>query len=550
VRSSSDVRWPVRPLSAALTEAYVQQGWWTDDTLGLLVDRSLRATPNALVRVWSETRPWTGTYADLHAEASRLARGLRDAGIEPGDAVAFQLPNWREAMVAFHGLALGGYVLVPIVHIYGHKEVRFILDESKARAYISTDRFGHVDYLDVIDNAEPSTFTDLALHVVVGAEHGNDGRVARMSWDDATRAAASSDNVEPADPNEVCVLAYTSGTTSVPKGVMHTHRTLLAELRHMLPWMTPGMPNLMASPVTHATGMLGAALGPIQLGEDIHLIDRWDPSRALDIVLEAGIGAGTGASVFLASLLSHPDFTPEHAQRIHRVGLGGAPVPRALGERAAAHDIAIIRAYGSTEHPSTTGSSFDDPFEKRVATDGRALPGVEIRLVDDDGYDVATGSPGEIWSRGPDLCVGYVDPALNDAVFDDDGWYHTGDIGIIDVDGYVTITDRRKDVIIRGGENISPAEIEAALSELSEIAEVAVVAVPDARLGEQACAVVRLADETKPIDLATLNAHLERCGLARQKWPEQLMLVADFPRTASGKIRKVDLRQQLRDGAS
>jgi acyl-CoA synthetase len=349
--------------------------------------------------------------------------------------------------------------------------------------------------------------------------------------------------------DDVAVLAYTSGTTGDPKGVVHDHRTMLSELRHMAPYMNPGKPNLMGSPVTHATGMLGGVLGPLVMGEDIHLIDRWDPAHALEVMLKEGIGGGGGASVFLASLLDHPDFTPEHAAKIERVGLGGAPVPVALGERAAALGIAIIRAYGSTEHPSTTGGQFDDPAERRHRTDGRALPGVELRLVDAEGADLPVGSPGEILSRGPDLCLGYTDPALTAAAFDDQGWYHSGDVGVLDEDGYLTITDRVKDVIIRGGENVSPAEIEQALRTLPGVAEIAVVAAPDERLGEHACAVVRMLPGAAPMTLGDLTAHLSGVGLARQKWPEELRLVDDFPRTAAGKIRKVDLRAWLRSGS-
>jgi acyl-CoA synthetase len=552
VRSTNDTRWPVRQAPAALRARYLEQGWWAEDTLGQLVDRSLRAAPDAAVRIWSESRPWHGTYAEIRAEALQLVTALTVAGLEPGDVVAFQLPNWREAVVAFYGLAMGGFVLVPIVHIYGHKEVRFILAESRARAYISAGRYGHVDYLDIVDGAGSSELRDLALHVVVeaaGATGAALARVRRVGWD-VVEGAAPAEPAEAADPDGVCVLAYTSGTTSDPKGVMHTHRTLLAELLHMRPWITPGSPNLMGSPVTHASGMLGAVLAPMQIGQDIHLIDRWDPTRVLDIMLEANIGAGTGASVFLTSILDHPGFTPDHARRMHRVGLGGAPVPPALAERAAAYGIAIMRAYGSTEHPSITGCTFDDPAEKRHGTDGRPLPGVEIRLLDADGAPVATGQAGEIWSRGPDLCVGYTNRALCDGAFDDDGWYRTGDMGVLDADGFLTITDRLKDVIIRGGENLSAAEIEEAIAALPQIAEVAVVAAPDPRLGEHACAVVRLAPEVTSIERGDITEQLERIGLARQKWPEELRVVDDFPRTASGKVRKVDLRRDLRAEAT
>jgi acyl-CoA synthetase len=545
---AQDGRWPRRPVPAALRARYLEEGFWSGETLGALVDRSLRAVPDAGVHVWSESRPWHGTYAELRTDALRLVTVLTEAGLEPGDVVAFQLPNWREAVAAFYGLAMGGFVLVPIVHIYGHKEVRFILRQSGARAYISADHYGHVDYLDIVDGAAPAELAELELHLVVGSAGGAPrGRVTRIPWD-VVDAAAPAAAIGTADCDDVCVLAYTSGTTSDPKGVMHSHRTLLAEVVHIRSWITPGSPNLMGSPVTHATGMLGAVLAPMELGEDIHLIDRWDPERVLTVMLEADIGAGTGASVFLASLLDHPGFTADHARRIRRVGLGGAPVPIALGEQAASHGITMVRAYGSTEHPSVTGSSFDDPAAKRHGTDGPPMAGVEIRLLGDDGEPVAPGRAGEIWSRGPDLCLGYTDPDLTAETFDDDGWYRSGDMGVLDADGFLTITDRVKDIIIRGGENISAAEIEEALATLPQVAEVAVVAAPDDRLGEHACAVVRLAPGVESIELRDVTAELDRIGLARQKWPEELVTVEDFPRTATGKVRKVDLRRQLRAG--
>jgi acyl-CoA synthetase len=537
-------RWSVRRVPPELERAYVDGGWWTDDTLGAMVARQLASHPSSTVAIWSRTRGWRGSYADIDTEARRLVTLLRDMGIRPGEAVAFQLPNWREAVVSFAALALGGYVLVPIVHIYGRKEVGFILEQSGAAAYVSPMAYGHVDYGEIVESAAPAS---LRLHVVVDAARlpPGQGGLARIAWEECSERKPATD-LPSVRSDEVAMLAYTSGTTSDPKGVIHDHRTILSELGHMAPYINPGKPNLMGSPVTHATGMLGAVLGPLVTGENIHVIDRWDPAHALEVMLNEGIGGGTGASVFLASLLDHPDFTPEHAAKMERVGLGGAPVPVALGERAASLGIAIIRAYGSTEHPSTTGGKFEDPPDRRHRTDGRALPGVELRLVDEEGADVPAGTPGEILSRGPDLCLGYTDPALTTAAFDDEGWYRSGDVGVLDDEGYLVITDRVKDVIIRGGENISAAEVEGALQTLPGVAEIAVVAAPDARLGEHACAVVRMLPNAPPPSLGDVTAHLSGVGLARQKWPEELRLVDDFPRTASGKIRKIDLRAWLR----
>ena len=544
----TSTRWPLRRVPPHLERAYVDGGWWTDDTLGAMVARRLAANPDLTVAVWSRTRAWRGTYADVEGEARRIVALLRANGVEPGEPVAFQLPNWREAVVSFVALALGGYVLVPIVHIYGRKEVGFILEQSGAVAYVSPLAYGHVDYAAIVADAAPPS---LRLHVVVGddAPPSLANHVARVPWS-ACGTLAPQRELPRVHADDVAVLAYTSGTTSDPKGVIHDHRTMLAELRHMADYMTAGRSKLMGSPVTHATGMLGAVLGPLVTDQAIHLIDRWDPTHVLEVMREAHVGSGTGASVFLASLIDHPDFTARDAALINRVGLGGAPVPVALGERAAAHGITIIRAYGSAEHPSTTGASFDDSAEIRHHTDGRALGAVELRLVDEDGGDVPVGTPGEILSRGPDLCLGYTDPALTAAAFDDDGWYRTGDVGVLDRSGNLTITDRVKDIIIRGGENVSAAEVENALQSLPGVAEVAVVAAPDARLGEHACAVLRMRADATPPTLADLAAHLASAGLARQKWPEELRVVDDFPRTASGKIRKVDLRARLRAEAA
>ena len=284
-----------------------------------MVARQLASHPASQVAIWSRSRPWRGCYADVDREARRLVALLRERGVEPGEAVAFQLPNWREAVVSFAALALGGYVLVPIVHIYGRKELSFILEESGAAAYVSPLSYGHVDYGEIVASAAPGS---LRLHVVVGPGDGAPGRSgpSRVPWD-ACEARAPAAELPEVPPDAVAVLAYTSGTTSDPKGVVHDHRTLLAELRHMAAYMLPGRPKLMGSPVAHATGMLGAVLGTLVTGEAIHLIDRWDPGHALEVMKEAGIGGGNGASVFLSSLLDHPDFTREHAALIDRTGL-------------------------------------------------------------------------------------------------------------------------------------------------------------------------------------------------------------------------------------
>jgi acyl-CoA synthetase (AMP-forming)/AMP-acid ligase II len=292
--------------------------------------------------------------------------------------------------------------------------------------------------------------------------------------------------------------------------------------------------------------MLGALLIPVIRGVPVHLLDVWDPSMVLDLMIAENLRTGGGAPYFLTSLLDHPMFTPEHLGRMEYQGMGGAPVPRVVMDRATDLGIVIYRMYGSTEHPSITGCTYADPLEKRLASDGRPLSGCEIKLVDALGRQVEPGEPGEILSRGPECFLGYTDPSLTAKQFDSDGWYHTGDVGVMDADGYLAITDRISDVIIRGGENISAAEVEEVLMRLPGVAEVAVVAAPDERLGEHAAAFVRMVEGSPVLDLSEVRDHLDHAGIARQKWPEDLIAVEEFPRTSSGKVQKFVLRDRLR----
>ena len=543
-------RWTLVEPDPGRAAHYLATGLWTDDTLGELLDRRLREQAGLAFQVWSTGRPWSGTVGDVHRAAARFASSLQARGFAAGDVVAFQLPNCAEAAVVFWGAALLGLVVVPIVHFYGPKEVAHILGEARPRAFVTADRFGHVDHLAELA-AVAAADPDLELVAVVDLAGSSSaewppGAVPFADLvADAVEPLAAPVHTDPADP---ALIAYTSGTTANPKGVLHTHRSIVAEVRQLGDIQPPEpRPTLTGAPVGHAIGMLTGLLLPVYRGQAVHLIDVWDPARILDAMVAADLTAGSGATYFLVSLLDAPGFGPEHLEHMRWVGLGGSSVPEAVADRAIALGISVARSYGSTEHPSTTGSPHDLPQDRRKRTDGRPLPGVELRVVDAAGHDLPPGTPGEVLSRGPDLFAGYTDPSLTADAIDDDGWYHTGDVGVLDAEGWLTITDRIKDVIIRGGENISPAEVEGVLLTMPAVAEAVVVAAPDPRLGEHGCAFVRLADPTAPPpSLDDVRAHLDAAGLARQKWPEELRVVADLPRTPSGKVKKHDLRERLR----
>jgi acyl-CoA synthetase (AMP-forming)/AMP-acid ligase II len=524
-------------------QAYVAAGYWTDDSLGSMLRGRLTECPDLPFVVHSAIRPYRGTFADIDDLALRIASGLLAHGVQPGEPVSFQMPSWPEAAATWCAIAYVGAIAVPIVHFYGVKEVGFILKQSRARVHITVDRFGHVDMLGNLEQLRPS-LDALELVFVLGDTPGEHLPLSALT-DHAPLAEPA-----PVDPSEPAVVIYTSGTTADPKGVVHSHRTMGFETRQLAALMSSAAPPiLVGAPLAHAIGMLSGLLIPLWNRQAVHLIDVWDAGRVLEIMLEEQISSGMGSTIFLTSLLDHPTYSAEHAALMPVSGLGGSPVPAAVGERAAALGIASYRSYGSSEHPSITGCRFDEPADKRIYTDGRPMEGNEIRLVDDDGHDVAPGEPGEIWSRGPECFLGYTNPELTAKVFQADDWYATGDIGVLDADGYLTIVDRKSDIIIRGGTNVSAAEVEEVLLHMPGVAEVALVAAPDERLGEHGCAFVRpLPGATSPT-LVEVKDAMEHAGLAKQKWPEEVREIDEFPRSASGKIQKFVLRQRLRDEA-
>ena len=505
----------MRHIPAALAQQYRDSGWWGDDTLGQFVAAQIAHDRDAHFRVHSQVRPYTGTVGDVDLIARRLAAGLRRRGVEPGNVVAFQLPNWMEAAAVFWASAYLGAVVVPIVHFYGSRELRHILTDSNATVFITAEEFGRMRY-------DPDVSARVPIVGVVG-----------VNFDELLDEHPMVGEIHTA-PDTPALIAYTSGTTSAPKGVLHSHQTMTCEAHQLAERQPPDMgPQLTGAPVGHFIGMLGAFLLPLIQRSSIDLVDVWDPGQVLSLMTSDGLHVGGGAPYFVTSLLEHPDFTAEHLAHLRYAGLGGSSIPASVTRTLADLGVTVFRAYGSTEHPSVTTSRYDAPEDKRLFTDGTPPPGVEIHLADD----------GEILTRGPDLCLGYTDRGLTDKVFDEDGWYHTGDIGMLDADGYLSITDRKSDIIIRGGENISAAEVEEVLSTMSDVAEAVVVAVPDPRLGERAAAVLRVLPTTPAPDLDAMRAHCQRHGLARQKWPEHLLTVSDYPRTASGKVQKYQVRR-------
>jgi cyclohexanecarboxylate-CoA ligase len=329
---------------------------------------------------------------------------------------------------------------------------------------------------------------------------------------------------------------------------VHTHQSLRAEADTIAAAheIRAGEPLLLPMPVTHVAGLTYGILLPVTSGVTAVLMDTWDPGRALELVEREHIAVMISTPVFMRTMIDHPRFADTDTSSLRLFSLGGAGVaPAMVREGARELDCWCKRTYGSTEYPTlTTGLLGDDP-ERDATTDGRLIDGAELRIVDPQtGVDVAPGDLGELLVRGPEMFVGYIDPELDTDAFVDNGWFRTGDLARYD-GVYLTIVDRLKDVIIRGGENVSAQEVEALLVTHPSVAEAVCVAAPDPVMGEQVCAFVIAAAGMTPV-LDELRAHLLEQGLARFKLPSRLEVRGDLPRTASGKVQKAPLRDEIR----
>ena len=518
----------------------------------MATDRSLFEAFRDCAEVDAETRliissdnhPADIDLGSLFARGLKVGAHFQRLGIVPGDVIAVQLPNWVEWPITWIGAAFAGAVILPIVSIYGENELGFVLRESGARMLVTPAEWRNVDYVARLNAA--GELPDLRSHVVVGGTR-NDNRI--IAWQDIEAPIAVGDPGA-VGVDDVALLVYTSGTTADPKGVQHTHRSLLSEAASLF-----GVRKVMRSgaffspwPTGHIAGT-SVMLRLLAGGVTSIVMDHWNPANAAELIDRNKAVSFSGTPFHLNGLLDAAEKDGFDLSSLVDFQVGAAPVPPAMIERCAAYGLETYRSYGSTEHPTITYGSAKDPLEKRLTTEGRLIAGCEMRIVDDAGQDVISGGEGEIVSRGPDLFIGYRQAELNEAAFLPGGWYRTGDIGWVDAEGYLHITDRKKDVIIRGGENISSREVEDHLHAHAAVEEAAVVAAPDERMGEIVCAFV----VTRPgaeITIADIGTFFAERGLARQKTPERLVIVDELPRNATGKVLKQNLRRDLKQAAT
>ena len=485
------------------------------------------------------------TLGALVSDAARVAGALQARGIGPGDVVAVQLPGSYEGAIVQAAVSMCGAVLLPVVMIYGPREMGFLLRQSGATAVFLPRAYRGREHAATVLGGLPD-LPALKFAVVVGDAAPPYGAV---SYADLVGRLAAPYRKPGCDPDDRAMLVYTSGTTADPKGVQHSHRSLLAEaMSAVMGEHGAQARHLGLFPPGHIAGLLNLVRILLRAVPTITM-EAWDPAVAARLIDRYQVTSSVGAPIQLSGLLDQQASGAAGLATLREFMCGGAPVPPNLIRRADRAGITAYRCYGSSEHPTISTATITDPLDKRADTDGGIIAGNEVRIVDADGKDVPEGRDGEVASRGPELFTGYTDPALNAQAFLSGGWFRTGDVGRIDGDGYLTITDRLKDIIIRGGENISSAEVEDLLITHPAIAEVAVIPVPDAAMGERVCAVV-VPTRGRSFSIDEARAHFAAAGVARQKTPEMIMIVDELPRTPSGKVRKEVLRARLAGSAA
>jgi acyl-CoA synthetase (AMP-forming)/AMP-acid ligase II len=538
-----------------LQQRWYREGYFGTATLADHMRAGAAAHPNERMIFHSTERPAESNLAEMYARSSAVAQGLWSLGLRPGDVLAIQVPNWLEGAITYQAAMQLGVLIVPIVHIYGPAEVGFILRQSKAKALIVPDRWRTINYLERV-----GAISDIAQleHLIVIQSNGRADSAPLASstlpssiqiHDWATLEHLSSEPLPSTTTcaDDPCLLIYTSGTTAEPKGVLHTHNTLIAEVQSLNEVYVKG-PNAVSMgsfPAGHIAGVLNL-LRMFVLGMSSVILDQWDPVAAASLVAQHRVTQTSGAPFHLMSLIEAARTNGHDLSSLQGFMVGAASVPPSLVEEAERAGIRAFRGYGSSEHPViSSGRPTIDSLLKRATTDGALTPGNEIRLVGEDDLDVGIGVDGEIVARGPEQFIGYNNPSHNVDAFLPGGWFRTGDIGRLDADGYLTITDRKKDVIIRGGENIASKEVEDLLALHPSVLEAAVVGKQDPRYGERVVAFLILRVNTT-IDLAEVQRHFVTLGVAKQKTPEFVEVVAELPRGMSGKVKKVELRQRLK----
>ncbi|EFK7881087.1 medium-chain fatty-acid--CoA ligase [Escherichia coli] len=522
--------------------AYRQQGLWGDASLADYWQQTARAMPDKIAVVDNHGASYT--YSALNHAASCLANWMLAKGIESGDRIAFQLPGWCEFTVIYLACLKIGAVSVPLLPSWREAELVWVLNKCQAKMFFAPTLFKQTRPVDLIlplQNQLPQ------LQQIVGVDKlapaTSSLSLSQIIADNTPLTTAITTHGD-----ELAAVLFTSGTEGLPKGVMLTHNNILASERAYcarlnLTWQDVFM---MPAPLGHATGFLHGVTAPFLIGARSVLLDIFTPDACLALLEQQRCTCMLGATPFVYDLLNLLEKQPADLSALRFFLCGGTTIPKKVARECQQRGIKLLSVYGSTESSPHAVVNLDDPLSRFMHTDGYAAAGVEIKVVDDARKTLPPGCEGEEASRGPNVFMGYFDePELTARALDEEGWYYSGDLCRMDEAGYIKITGRKKDIIVRGGENISSREVEDILLQHPKIHDACVVAMPDERLGERSCAYVVLKAPHHSLSLEEVVAFFSRKRVAKYKYPEHIVVIEKLPRTASGKIQKFLLRKDI-----
>lgn len=522
--------------------AYRQQGLWGDASLADYWQQTARAMPDKIAVVDNHGASYT--YSALDHAASCLANWMLAKGIESGDRIAFQLPGWCEFTVIYLACLKIGAVSVPLLPSWREAELVWVLNKCQAKIFFAPTLFKQTRPVDLIlplQNQLPQ------LQQIVGVDKlapaTSSLSLSQIIADNTPLTTAITTHGD-----ELAAVLFTSGTEGLPKGVMLTHNNILASERAYcarlnLTWQDVFM---MPAPLGHATGFLHGETAPFLIGARSVLLDIFTPDACLALLEQQRCTCMLGATPFVYDLLNVLEKQPADLSALRFFLCGGTTIPKKVARECQQRGIKLLSVYGSTESSPHAVVNLDDPLSRFMHTDGYAAAGVEIKVVDDARKTLPPGYEGEEASRGPNVFMGYFDePELTARALDEEGWYYSGDLCRMDEAGYIKITGRKKDIIVRGGENISSREVEDILLQHPKIHDAYVVAMPDERLGERSCAYVVLKAPHHSLSLEEVVAFFSRKRVAKYKYPEHIVVIEKLPRTASGKIQKFLLRKDI-----
>lgn len=522
--------------------AYRQQGLWGDASLADYWQQTASAMPDKIAVVDNHGASYT--YSALDHAASCLANWMLAKGIESGDRIAFQLPGWCEFTVIYLACLKIGAVSVPLLPSWREAELVWVLNKCQAKMFFAPTLFKQTRPVDLIlplQNQLPQ------LQQIVGVDKlapaTSSLSLSQIIADNTPLTTAITTHGD-----ELAAVLFTSGTEGLPKGVMLTHNNILASERAYcarlnLTWQDVFM---MPAPLGHATGFLHGVTAPFLIGARSVLLDIFTPDACLALLEQQRCTCMLGATPFVYDLLNVLEKQPADLSALRFFLCGGTTIPKKVARECQQLGIKLLSVYGSTESSPHAVVNLDDPLSRFMHTDGYAAAGVEIKVVDDARKTLPPGCEGEEASRGPNVFMGYFDePELTARALDEEGWYYSGDLCRMDEAGYIKITGRKKDIIVRGGENISSREVEDILLQHPKIHDACVVVMPDERLGERSCAYVVLKAPHHSLSLEEVVAFFSRKRVAKYKYPEHIVVIEKLPRTASGKIQKFLLRKDI-----